>query len=367
MPFFKKYMQSKKIPGIVIILAHIISWIGVLTLLNFFSTPFPKRNQNDVYTQILIILTIISFFYLNYFFLIPQFLAKRKFILYIIIILFSITLFTYTGEFILFLNRTNNTEQNAEQRVSEFKKFNEERGQHPHPPRKSSASRGFSIFLITFLISTGIKMTHEWFKYDKQKREVENDKLKAELSMLKAQINPHFFFNVLNNICSLARSKSDKTETAIIKLSQLMRYNIYDQKEDKVNLKNEVQFIEDYIDIQKMRIAGSVKISFTKSGNLDLFSIEPMLLFPFVENAFKHGISYEEESKITIDLNIKENQLFFYVYNTVNEANKNEAGKFKGIGLQNVLKRLDLLYADRYSINIKEENKSYEVHLNVKL
>lgn len=364
MPFFKKYMQSKKIPGIVIILAHIISWIGVLTLLNFFSTPFPKRNQNDVYTQILIILTIISFFYLNYFFLIPQFLAKRKFILYIIIILFTIPLFTYTGEFILYLNRTINTEQNATQRESEFKEFRE---QHPHPPKKSSASRGFSIFLITFLISTGIKMTHEWFKYDKQKREVENDKLKAELSMLKAQINPHFFFNVLNNICSLARSKSDKTETAIIKLSQLMRYNIYDQKEDKVNLKNEVQFIEDYIDIQKMRIADSVKITFTKNGNLDLYSIEPMLLFPFVENAFKHGISYEEESKITIDLNIKENQLFFYVYNTVNEANKNEAGKFKGIGLQNVLKRLDLLYADLYSINIQEENKSYEVHLNIKL
>ncbi|MGD0712247.1 MAG: histidine kinase, partial [Bacteroidales bacterium] len=212
------------------------------------------------------------------------------------------------------------------------------------------------------------KMTIEWFKNDLQKRELENDKLSAELSMLKAQINPHFFFNVLNNICSLARSKSEETETYIIKLSQLMRYNIYEQKEDKVLLKKEVQFIEDYIDIQKMRLINTVEVVFNKTGNLNHYHIEPMLLFPFIENAFKYGISYEVNSKITINLSVGQDSLVFSVFNTIHKSiDSIPHEKDKGIGLQNVLKRLSLLYADKHEISINNNDEEFSVLLKLKL
>jgi LytS/YehU family sensor histidine kinase len=228
--------------------------------------------------------------------------------------------------------------------------------------------RGLIIYTIIFIISTGIKMTIEWFKNDLQKRELENDKLSAELSMLKAQINPHFFFNVLNNICSLARSKSEETETYIIKLSQLMRYNIYEQKEDKVLLKKEVQFIEDYIDIQKMRLINTVEVVFNKTGNLNHYHIEPMLLFPFIENAFKHGISYEVNSKITINLSVGQDSLVFSVFNTIHKSiDSIPHEKDKGIGLQNVLKRLSLLYADKHEISINNNDEEFSVLLKLKL
>jgi LytS/YehU family sensor histidine kinase len=237
-----------------------------------------------------------------------------------------------------------------------------------HGPPSFDPFRGLIIYTIIFMISTGIKMTIEWFKNDLQKRELENDKLSAELSMLKAQINPHFFFNVLNNICSLARSKSEETETYIIKLSQLMRYNIYEQKEDKVLLKKEVQFIEDYIDIQKMRLINTVEVVFNKTGNLNHYHIELMLLFPFIENAFKYGISYEVNSKITINLSVGQDSLVFSVFNTIHKSiDSIPHEKDKGIGLQNVLKRLSLLYADKHEISINNNDEEFSVLLKLKL
>jgi LytS/YehU family sensor histidine kinase len=239
---------------------------------------------------------------------------------------------------------------------------------HPDFSPHFNIFRGVFIYFIVFVISVGLKMTNEWFKNDRQKKELENDKLTAELAMLKAQLNPHFFFNVLNNLCSLARSKSDDTETYIIKLSQLMRYNLYNQKEEKVSLIKEIQFIEDYIDIQKMRVVDSVEIIFNKTGDMNQSLIAPMILFPFVENAFKHGISYNENSKIEIDLKVDHDQLMFSVSNYIFRPKGEEpTKKHAGIGLQNVLKRLNIQYKDKYKISIKNDDFSFSVKLKLEL
>jgi two-component system, LytTR family, sensor kinase len=348
-----------KIRGVIL---HILGWLTFATISTMTAPGYAERSQQDVIYQIFFTLQIAVFFYINYIILIPKFLAKRKFLLFIILFIILIFGFSCISELSFFKHLTfpnhGTIPMEHGRPPMRFKRF----------PTSFNPFRGLVIYTIIFIISTGIKMTIEWFKNDKQKRELENDKLFAELSMLKAQINPHFFFNVLNNICSLARSKSEETETYIIKLSQLMRYNLYEQKEDKVLLKKEVQFIEDYIDIQKMRLFNSVEVVFYKTCNLDNYNIEPMLLFPFIENAFKHGISYDVYSKIVIDISVENDILLFSVINTIHKSPDSlSTEKDKGIGLQNVLKRLKLLYPDKHEILIKNNNKEFSILLKLKL
>jgi hypothetical protein len=348
-----------KVRGIIL---HIIGWVMFIIITIMTAPGYSERTLQDFIYQLFFILQIAIFFYINYLFLIPKLLAKRKFLLFTVFVIIFIFGFSCISELSFFkhINFPNHGTIPMEHGRPPM--------QFHRDPTSFDPFRGLIIYTIIFIISTGIKMTIEWFKNDLQKRELENDKLSAELSMLKAQINPHFFFNVLNNICSLARSKSEETETYIIKLSQLMRYNIYEQKEDKVLLKKEVQFIEDYIDIQKMRLINTVEVVFNKTGNLNHYHIEPMLLFPFIENAFKYGISYEVNSKITINLSVGQDSLVFSVFNTIHKSiDSIPHEKDKGIGLQNVLKRLSLLYADKHEISINNNDEEFSVLLKLKL
>ncbi|MGA3015137.1 MAG: histidine kinase [Bacteroidales bacterium] len=227
----------------------------------------------------------------------------------------------------------------------------------------------FPIFpaLFVFAISASIKITNEWFRAERQKKEMENEKLHSELAFLKSQVNPHFLFNVLNNICSLARKKSDNTENAIIQLSRIMRYMLYDSKDEKVSLEKEVEYLQNYINLQRLRISDSVIINLTIEGNIEDKKVEPMLLIPFVENAFKHGVSYLEESHIDISLKVDQNVLNFRVENNRIKKNDNPVQQESGIGLKNVLRRLDLLYPGTHMIKIEETASKYIVNLYITL
>ena len=354
-------MHQKEIKKSINIIIHIAGWLGIAIVSLATIPDFNEKNITDYIFQLLLILLIAAFFYINYFILVPQLLVKRKIILFLVLAIVLMFCFSLIGELSFKIHFSNMHYINPDANHIPPKPDGFHVGSHGFNP-----FRGFFIYLINFIVSTGIKMTNEWFKNDRQKRELENDKLNAELSMLKAQINPHFFFNVLNNICSLARSKSEETETYIIKLSQLMRYNLYEQKEDKVLLKKEVQFIEDYIDIQKMRLINTVEVTFNQSGEISDQLLEPMLLFPFIENAFKHGISYDVPSKIIINLSVEQNELVFSVNNTIHKSS-DSINQGKGIGLQNVLKRLKLLYADKHEISINNNDNEFTVSLKLKL
>jgi LytS/YehU family sensor histidine kinase len=227
----------------------------------------------------------------------------------------------------------------------------------------------FPVFpaLFVFAISAAIKITNEWFKAEKQKKEMENEKLHSELAFLKSQVNPHFLFNILNNICSLARKKSDDTENAIIQLSRIMRYMLYDSKDEKVSLEKEVEYLQNYIDLQRLRISDSVIINFTIEGNMEGKMVEPMLLIPFVENAFKHGVSYLEASHIDICLKIDNGDLHFRVENNRIKKSDDPIQQESGIGLKNVLRRLDLLHPGTHSIDIEENATKYIVNLDISL
>jgi LytS/YehU family sensor histidine kinase len=181
------------------------------------------------------------------------------------------------------------------------------------------------------------------------------------------QLSPHFLFNTLNNICSLARKKSEKTETALIKLSEFMRYMMDETKEDKVSLSKEIEYLQNYIELQRLRFTEGIKIDFKVMGDSTPVMIEPMLLIPFVENAFKHGIGVQEESEIWIDLSITGDKLIFTVQNQIHPYLGENLPDEHGIGLRNVKRRLELLYPGSHDLTITDDNNIYKVILEIRL
>ena len=188
-------------------------------------------------------------------------------------------------------------------------------------------------------------------------------KNKDELAYLKAQVNPHFLFNVLNSIYALALKKSDKLVDAISKISDMMRYNIEESQKRFVSLNQELDYLEDYINIQKLRLTTKTKITYNIKGESSNKEIEPLLLIAFIENAFKYGVSTEKESEIKINIEIIEHNLNLSIQN-------DKVKKFSstiGTGIKNTIKRLDYTYNNRYVLKINDEENYYSVQLSIKL
>jgi LytS/YehU family sensor histidine kinase len=187
-------------------------------------------------------------------------------------------------------------------------------------------------------------------------KEMETNHLKTELDFLRSQVSPHFMFNLMNTLVSMARKKSEMMEPSLISLSQLMRYMLYDSSGDKISLANEIEYLKSYINLQLLRFGDTVRFNLFVSGSPEFFKIEPMLLIPFVENAFKHGAVGVQEPMIEVALTINANthSLTLLVSNNVNnELKEKEAAS--GIGLANVMRRLELLYPGKHHICIKEK------------
>jgi len=206
-----------------------------------------------------------------------------------------------------------------------------------------------------------------WFQQEKIRRELENQKLQAELSFLKMQVNPHFLFNALNNIYSLAViEKSKKTGDSIMKLSELMRYVLYEKEdaENKVSLDKEIRHINSYIDLEKLRHQGDIYINFSIEGDTNGKRVAPLLLFPLIENACKHGILTDPQKPVDINLKAVNHHLDFTIENYINNYQKDLSG---GIGIQNVQKRLELLYGKSYSLDVNRAGEKFVVNLQLPL
>jgi hypothetical protein len=239
----------------------------------------------------------------------------------------------------------------------------------PRPPRPRNppllSPWNFAIFLLVFVFSTGIRVINQWLRSEQRAKEITNEKLHAELSFLKAQINPHFLFNTLNNIYALASSQSEHTAAAVMKLSSIMRYVLTEARNDLVPLEKEILFTSHYIELQKMRLTDKTSIDFSIKGDPLGRQIAPLLLLPFVENAFKYGISTRECSPIHILLDIKEESLYFSISNHKHFNTSLRMADNTGIGISNTRRRLDLLYAGRYELIINDKSNEFTVHLNI--
>jgi len=207
---------------------------------------------------------------------------------------------------------------------------------------------GVPNFVMIFGLSLALRIMQDRAVFEKSLKEQETERLKSELSFLRSQVSPHFMFNVLNSLASLARKKSDQVESAIIQLSQLMRYTLY-HADKKVSLEQEAEYISNYINLQKLRFGDTVHMHFHVDIEKRDLTLEPMLLIPFVENAFKHGVGMIHEPVIMIILEGSAYQISLTVRNKFNPAQNEVKDSSSGIGLQNVKRRLDLLYPDLYT------------------
>lgn len=361
-------MPPIKKKTILAIILHSLSWIF------FFLAPFvnfPNGFDFDIQrlqTHIVFTSGMMLLFYLNYFVFIPKLLEKRKIWVYLLIVIISVTVFSI-GVDLVFHSRFAKPPHLMVQEDSHRPAHMESDGfKGDRPPETGSPFRAMSLFLTITMVSIGIRMTSVWFRTEQNKRDLENDKLKAELAALKAQVNPHFFFNVMNSLCSLARKKSDETENYIIKLSEVLRYNLNDLTEDKVPLDKEIQFIQNYIDIQHLRLPLLHPVSIRIKGSPDNYLIEPMLLFPFVENAFKHGSGYSSYLFINIQLTIEDCKLEFVIENSCAGSDTDvETPISAGIGIQNARRRLNLLYPEKHALIITKESGIFKVKVNLDL
>ncbi|WP_296703925.1 histidine kinase [Algoriphagus sp.] len=218
-----------------------------------------------------------------------------------------------------------------------------------------------SIFLIYLILTTLIKLSKSWYTL----QQVEKEKLSLELNSLKTQINPHFLFNSLNSIYSQALAKSDQTPETVLDLSNLLRYMLYEVEEEMVPLTKEVEMLENYVELQKIRMEENSTVDFTILGNLDGVKIAPLLLFPLVENAFKHGMKDNAEQAF-IDIRLKvDSGISFSIKNKLGQIDDMEKGKYGGIGLENVKRRLELIYPNTHKFEILKTETEFQVNLSL--
>ena len=222
------------------------------------------------------------------------------------------------------------------------------------------------FFLSLFICTFGILLRAfvNWIDDQQKKKELENEKLKSKLIVLNNQNNPHFIFNVLNNIDSLITGKPAKASETINKLSGLLRYVYSNSEKDRVTLTSEIEYIENYIDLQTLRLDNDVKVQFDKENISESILIVPMLFLPFIENAFKHGL-IDNEHPLSIKFSTRNNELLFECKNNTGSAERNNSNS--GFGLSNIIKRLDLMYPSKYNLNIDNKENVYFVALTLQI
>ncbi|HSJ70003.1 MAG TPA: sensor histidine kinase [Anditalea sp.] len=224
------------------------------------------------------------------------------------------------------------------------------------------------VFFMGIGISTSVAAVRKWQADEALRLEMEQQRINSELTYLKAQINPHFFFNTLNNIYSLTNLDIEKAQTAILKLSRMMRYVLYETEKDHTMLSKELEFIKDYIELMRLRLSEKIKVDIDIPQNFEDANLAPMLLLPFIENCFKHGISSQKSSAIQINICIKDKILVLETVNSIFSSNHNTPeGNASGIGVTNTKRRLALLYDQKHELKVDDQNQDNEYRLHLKI
>jgi len=221
------------------------------------------------------------------------------------------------------------------------------------------------LAIITGIYAVLIRITINWFESQKLKAELINQNQASELALLRSQINPHFLFNTLNNIYSLVYKKSDDAPEAVMKLSSIMRYTLYDSNADKVFLEKEIEYLKSFIELQQLRLKTANFVEFRIIGSIEDIMIAPMVFISFVENSFKHGNKKVVSPGIIITLTVNERKTLFEVMNYVRNDDIHNKDISGGIGLQNIKRRLELIYKDKYKLDIKKLDDRYIVNLEI--
>jgi hypothetical protein len=389
------------------VIIHIAGWLLFMAFPLVFLNSHGEDSSNWVILQKssywMFCYTYIFLFYSNAYYFIPLFFLKKKYVQYSIVVLVLLAGVSYLKPFDRLLHSTDS--RTNMQMQSQGPGFNgppanqggpggpppgggpgqqakDGRNQPPPPSfqpnqgangnmgpnrqqvrRRPIDSSSLFIFVMIMALSTAIITVQQWQATEQRATQAEADKASAELSFLKAQINPHFLFNTLNNIYTLAVTKDDNAPDSIMKLSNIMRYVTDDVVEDFVPLKSEIDCISDYIELQKLRIGQNTQITYTVNGNINGKKIAPLVLMTFIENVFKYGISKHENSDIDISINTNGNDISFFCRNRIFTGRAEN--QRTGIGIKNTKQRLAYLYPNKHLLNISSENDEYTVQLTL--
>lgn len=351
-------MAAFKFRQYVPLLIHLLAWGLVGPLLLFQPRTWRVEIPDEWWVkQILLFGLLILVFYVNERVLVPRLLFRNR-ILWFVLALAGVVAGVYW--FI----------QGVEWWLNLPELWH--RAFRPNEPFDPRRERRFDMFTVLYAllvlgISTSVAAVQKWQKDAQIRENLERDKIASELSFLKAQINPHFFFNTLNNIYALTMIDVEAAREALHKLSRMMRYVLYDTQEGTVLLSQEIEFIKDYIQLMQLRLTDKVQVMLDVQTPTKDLPIAPMLLLPFVENAFKHGVSALQNSQIRIKITQQAQQIRVEVNNTLFSKQNTHLEQSNGIGLVNTRRRLDLLYANHYQLEVIEKTaqNEYQVKLEV--
>jgi two-component system LytT family sensor kinase len=357
-----------KLNQVLLVLIHIMAWCFIF-LLPLLFYPLKYERSNFFLREILSKTALVALFYSNYYYLLPRFFEKKKYILYFLLVItfILIILIWDISLYHLLLNPDvplNNGNPIIPFNNAPFSIHEKIIWGIPQSVFFTTVNRVLSFAFILLLTGALMRLGLNYIKNQQEKKALENAHLNAEINLLKSQINPHFLFNTLNGIYALAHEKSGKTEVAILKLSEMLRYMLYESPEEKADLSKEILYITNYIELQRMRLSDKVKINFEVSGKAEGLHIVPFLLITFIENAFKHGVSYAKPGNINVQIDIFEKTLTLFVENPYPESDSFTA---IGLGLKNAERRLELLYPGKYSLQSGKKEDSYIVNLKLEL
>jgi sensor histidine kinase YesM len=350
-PFEHFFSRKYKLP------VHIFFWGMVLLFYTvFYGHQRQEYYKTFVYVCLLLPVTV-GVTYLLIYFLIPRYLLQRRYGWFLLLFSYTLLFSVWLESLIVSL---------AFITIAEYKVAN------LNPTTFDIFFLIVSMYVVVFL-AIAIKLLKQWYIVQQANQLLENAKLEAELklkeaelSLLKAQIHPHFLFNTLNNLYGLTLEKSEDAPEVVLKISALLDYLLYTCSSPKVALTQEIEYIRNYLALEKLRYSENLNIQFTVKGKVKYKQIAPMLILPFVENSFKHGASHDpQQATIAIQLRVEEERMHLQVNNS--KAPACAKNNHTGIGLQNVKKRLELLYADRHQLIISENESHYQVQLDLYL
>jgi two-component system LytT family sensor kinase len=352
-----------------VVIAHITGWLICLSLpLLFISGQTGDHKALSILfsTDYLVFLvTYIALFYFHTTFLFPRLYFQKQYVLYFLAVLLLLLMINYMQPFDHLFTQLPHPPRAMGWHLPMLP-GEQETGMRPpgKPPMKVDVVSDF-LFLLTIALSIATETTRRWRQTEKRALYAETRKTQAELSFLKAQINPHFLFNTLNNIYSLAMTRNENTAMSIMKLSNMLRYVTEDTRHDYVLLESEIDCLRDYIDLQKLRLTTKTKVNFSVTGSPGIKCIAPLVLLPFLENAFKYGVSNHEPSEINIQLETSEHHIHFYCSNKLFRMAPDTSRT--GIGITNTRQRLDYLYPDKYELRISNDNGAYAITLQLQV
>lgn len=339
------------------ILAHLVFWLVYMVYFTLLYASF-SDNYLRGFWEVLVTLPVkVAATYFTLYVLIPQFLDRRRYLELIVLFLFSAIGFGYLDRLMMHTFYVPYYIPN----------YNYER--FPLTDLSKALQRTSAVYVVV-LAAMAVKLIKRNYQNERLAQELHQQKLDAELKLLKGQIHPHFLFNTLNSLYALALQNSAQTSEVVLKLSNLLDYMLYDCNVDQIALRKEIQQMQNLIDLEQLRYGKRLEVNFTSSGDIANRQIPPLLMLPFVENAFKHGVSQDsEDAFINIDLTIKAQQLVLRIENSKapSPAILPESRMAKGIGLKNVKRRLELLFGTNYDLQIFDEEDTFMAVLKIPL